>query len=123
MRRITALRPHVHVLDRGDEKWRGGVVWAISGAAATLRVRAEAWATRDYAVATSDLPCHAIGAPIVVRVTGSFPYTVAEIQGSHFTGGDGVDQAGKIAAGIFEPACVPRSITGESEVMWTEGEL
>ena len=116
--RIRSLRPHVHILDRGSEQWGGGVVWGIAGANATIRVRVEASINRDYTGLASDLPSPVVGAPVVVRLTGAFPYTVAEIRGSHFAGADGADQAGKIQRGQFYPAVVPRSITGDTETYW-----
>lgn len=116
--KIRAFRKHVHVYDAGNTHWRGGVVWAIAGASATLHIRVEAHMQHLFTMSTASLPHALVGAPVVVRVTGNFPYTIAEIRDSHFASGDGDDQLGKIARNELFPAVVPRVITGENDILW-----
>ena len=58
-----------------------------------------------------------VGAPVVVEVTGAYPYSILTIQGSHFASSADADA---FRRGEFVPAVVPRSITGESELLWEE---
>lgn len=116
------LRRHVKVYDSpAGDKWRGAYVQSIVGGTATIGVLAEASFVRTFTGPLTDVPVGAqsIGAPLVVRLTGAPPYVLAEIQASSFDGADGPPSnvAAAIAAGKVFYGIVPRSITGESEVI------
>jgi hypothetical protein len=97
------LKPWKHVhLD-----WRGGQVWSVSAPNMTLRVQAEQSMIRDYVVSQSLLPTAILGDPVVVRVAGAWPYTIAEVRPSRFAGsGPGSNQAAAVAAGRFDPGVI-----------------
>jgi hypothetical protein len=115
--RIRALRPHT--LEWGD--YRPAKLTAIAGASSTIRVRLATGFYRDRTVATSTLPTGvAVGAPLVVRVSGDNPgtFTVLSVAGSHWGGDAPRNEAADITNDGRWPV-IPREITGASEVTWT----
>lgn len=91
-------RPHCHV----HEDWRGGMVWAVDGDIATIRLLAEQSFVLDKIVSTSLLPAGmTTGHPCVCRVTGSGAdaYLIVEVRESYFAGPDP-------EAGEFAPGCI-----------------
>jgi hypothetical protein len=119
--RIRALRPDVVVYDSGDTHWRGGVVTAV-GATVTIRYLGEASLVKTANVSLAVAGTRTVGAPVVVRVTGSSPnWTIAEVRDGWWGGaGPGTDEAGAIARGEYHYSVVPRAITNEpEEYPWT----
>jgi hypothetical protein len=114
---IRSMRPHVHVLDRNSEKYRGGMVWQINGGTSVIRLQAEASYVRDKTVSTSLIPVDArsVGCPVVCKVTGNDAdsYQVTEVLGGTFNPRDGAPRPG-----VFAPSIIARNITNESETYW-----
>lgn len=106
---------HIHL------DWRGAQLRAINGALATLRVQAEAWAVRDYDVATVALPAAVtLGDALIVRVSGAWPYSIAEIRTSRFVRGAPSDQVGAMARGEFWPGILSYAMFNESDFWWEQ---
>jgi hypothetical protein len=100
--------------------WRPGVVWAIAGASATVRVFLHTGDKQhEYTVATSSLPHTAIGGPIVARFTSQAYASIVELQGGLWPPGGGpgggTAEADAVARGQFYVGVIPRSITKEPE--------
>jgi hypothetical protein len=104
------------------DRWRGGVVWAVAGAAVTVRLMAEHSYVRDLTVSIDLFTGTAavVGAPIAVRVTGPHvdALSILEVRGA--LPGHGLsDEAGLVAQGTFVPAllngCVPGCHTFQDE--------
>ena len=103
--------------------WRGGQINSL-GATATIKMHAEHNIVRTYSgVSNSLLPAGAsVGESIIARVTGAYPYTIAEIRASRPASGAPSDQAGAVARGEFWPGIVPYELSNESDFWWQTGE-
>jgi len=115
---IRSLRPDYLVYDLGDARWRGGQVWSIDGETVTIRCHVEQSYVRNVTCDLSLVPAGAqsIGSPVCCRLTGSDPdaQTIVEIVETSFLPGSAPrDNAASVAAGIYSPGIVPRSITNE----------
>jgi hypothetical protein len=123
--RVKAWKPYRHVWDAADgsTRWRGGQINSL-GATATIKLHAEANIVRTYSgVSNSLLPSGVIvGDAVMCRVTGSYPYTIAEIRASRFAPGAPSDQAGGVARGEFWPGIVPYELSNEKGYWWIGGE-
>ena len=79
--RVKAWEPFRHVWS----DWRGGQINSL-GATATIKLHAEHNIIRTYtSVSNGLLPAGAVvGDAVMCRVTGSYPYTIAEIRSTRF---------------------------------------
>lgn len=114
--RTKAWKPVRHVWS----DWRGGQIASLGGTA-TIKLHTEANIVRTYAgISLSLLPAGAIvGDAIMARVTGSYPYALAEIRGTAFAPGAPSNQAAAVARGEFWPGIVPYSLSGEDDYWWS----
>jgi hypothetical protein len=118
-RTARSLRPDRVTFDRGNERWSPGVLWAINGATATVRIFCTPGVLRDFSIPMSALPNpnSSIGCPLACRMAdeGAMSFTLAEVGGTHWAGrtGPGAQEAAAVARGEFFFAAINRDITNE----------
>jgi hypothetical protein len=100
--------------------WRPGVLWAIAGANATLRVNHYSGGFIDRVVLTSALPAGLkLGQPVACRFTSEAYDPVAQIEPGGWSTAPR-DEVAAVAAGIFTIGIIPNRITKlPTEHAWT----
>jgi hypothetical protein len=113
----VALRAHTHVADvrvgRRMVKWRGGVLRRVAGEPEELTVLAEAGAPLRY---YGRITAMSETIPVVCLMSGKWPYQVKEVRNSSWASASDAALAREGTPGVY--GVVPRSITGESDVLW-----
>jgi len=116
----VAYRPHVHVFDAQDgTRWRGAILESQDATTVVIRVLAEAGSPLRYRCPTSKMSGR-VGAPLVCRMTGEWPYRIAEVRSSHFASPQDAWEASQGTPGIY--GVVPLDIKGEKAALWTVTE-
>ena len=113
---IKSLKPPRHVWN----DWRGGQIRSI-GATATIRMHAEANVVRDYTgISLALVTGLTVGDPVRCRVSGGYPYSIAEVVFSRAVPSAPSDQAASVARGEYHPGIIEYSFTNEDDFWWRE---
>jgi hypothetical protein len=102
---IAHRRPVVTYDTVSGHRWRGGVVRERAGEDVIVEVMAEVGSPRRYRGPAGDLN---VGAPIACRMTGVWPYSIAEIIDAFWASGADESLALQGVPGIV--GCIPWSI-------------
>ena len=112
---LKAFKPLRHV----HEDWRGGQIRSIA-ATVTIRLHSEANIIRDYTgISLALVTGLTVGDPVICRVTGTYPYAIAEVRWGRPAPGAPSDQAAAVARDEFWAGTVSYSMFGEDDYWWT----